>query len=138
MTFAKGEAGPISGTRLGRDGLRPPRDLMATVGGIGAVLAGGWLMVVPSALDFGVTARWNGLLVGALVLCFGAFLGLLGAHSLRLTGPLAVLGGWIVSASFVLPYGESAVWNQRVIGAFIVINALVPTVGAHRRSTNRT
>jgi hypothetical protein len=101
------------------------RDVICTWCGSAAAGLGMWLLASPFVLEHGRAARWNDIFVGALVLTFGAMLGLLGARSSELSGLLAVLGIWLVVSPVVLPYGPLAAWSDRAVGAAVLLLAIV-------------
>jgi uncharacterized membrane protein HdeD (DUF308 family) len=115
---------PASGRRRAGHGLAT----YATVSGVLAAFVGIWLLVSPFLLGYGETGRWNHLFTGVLVVLFGALLALLGQRDAVLSGLLAMLGGWLVLASFVLNISAAARWNDLASGALLAALALASTV----------
>lgn len=88
-----------------------------------ALVAGLWLVAAPFVLGYGGTARWNDVVVGAVV----AATGLARAAAPRSRPWLSVLGAalgaWLIVAPFALGYSGTApeaVGNDVIMGIVIV------------------
>jgi hypothetical protein len=122
-------------THVARGGARRvPYPKMA---GALAMLLGGWLFFAPFVLGYVQPARLNDMLVGLAAVFAGVMLVLRTARIGVLSGVVAVLGGWLIVAPVLLPFGTAASWNAVTVGATMIMTALVasvPASGFRRRS----
>jgi hypothetical protein len=123
--------GPVAGTPVrGHDPDTPsyapaePGGLLASLPGALTFVAGIWLLLAPSVIDYGAgsAADENDVGVGAAV----ALLALVRAVAPRsvpvLSGVSLVLGAWLVVAPFLLAYESSdATVNDIVVGLVIIV-----------------
>lgn len=105
-------------------------------------LLGVWLVIAPWVLGYSAqdNAVWNQVGVGVAV----AIVALARVNAPDSWAPLswvnAVLGGWLIVAPFVLEYNTTSntdpiYWNDIIVGAAILILALISTTGARRGRT---
>jgi hypothetical protein len=105
--------------------------------GVLAMLLGGWLFFAPFVFGYVQPARLNDMLVGLAAAFVGIMLVLRTARIRVLSGSLGVLGGWLIVAPVLLPFGTAASWNAVAVGATMIMTALVasvPSSGFRRRS----
>lgn len=113
-------------THVARRGARRvPYPKMA---GVLAMILGGWLFFSPFVLGYVQPARLNDMLVGVVAIFAGVMLVLRTAHIRVLSGSLGVLGGWLIVAPVLLPFGTAASWNAVAVGATMIMTALVASV----------
>jgi hypothetical protein len=106
------------------------------IAGVLAMLLGGWLFFAPFALGYVQPARLNDMLVGLAAVFAGIMLVLRIARIRVLSGFVGVLGGWLIVAPALLPFGTAASWNAVTVGATMIMIAFVatvPTSGIRRR-----
>lgn len=89
------------------------------------VLLGLWVLISPFVLAFSNLREimWNNVATGGavLLLAFGRAGGNAGGSALNV-----LLGAWLIISPFVLGFSRSVpLWNNIVLGALIVIAALV-------------
>jgi hypothetical protein len=105
-------------------------------------LLGVWLVIAPWVLGYSGqdNAVWNQVGVGAAI----AIVAMARVSAPDTWAPLSwmnvVLGGWLVVAPFVLQYNatsntEPIYWNDIIVGAAVLILALISTAGARRGGT---
>ena len=106
------------------------------------VLLGLWLIIAPWVLGYSGqdNAVWNQVVVGAAI----ALIALARIAARESWAPVSwvniILGGWLIVAPFVLAYNETGnrmniYWNDILVGAAVLILALVSTAGTARRRT---
>ena len=106
------------------------------------LILGLWLILAPWALGYSGqdNAVWNQVIVGAAI----ALIALARVSAAESWAPLSwvnfVLGGWLIVAPFVLTYNETGnrtaiYWNDILIGAAVLVLALVSIAGARRSTT---
>ena len=101
----------------------------------GNFLAGVWLVLAPFALDYGDMGAgfdgfWNDVVIGIAIAVFALVRMLAPYRSAALGAVNVVLGGWLISAPFVLAYhvwpdSTAAVWNDVVVGTIVVVLAMI-------------
>ena len=105
-------------------------------------LLGVWLVIAPWVLGYSGqdNAVWNQVGVGAAI----AIVALARVNAPDPWAPLSwvnvVLGGWLIVAPFVLEYNATSntdpiYWNDIIVGAAILLLALISTTGARRGRT---
>lgn len=111
-----------------------------------ALAAGAWLLIAPFALDYtttgaGFRAHWNDVLVGIAVIVVAALRIALPGRTVALGLLAAGLGGWLISAPFVLDTavgteGVRPTTNDVLVGVLLIVLAALGSmleVRARRR-----
>ncbi|AEH36196.1 SPW repeat domain-containing protein [Halopiger xanaduensis] len=100
-------------------------DATTRLAAAGNCLLGCWLIVAAAVLAPSGIARWNDVLVGAAVAVLAGYnyVDVRDRRSPSAVGAclVAVLGGWLVVAPFVLGLGRAqpALWNDVAVGTVI-------------------
>jgi hypothetical protein len=93
------------------------------------VLLGVWLILVPWVLRYsaGSTAASNSVVVGLLVLMMAAVSLWVAATSHALAWINVMLGTWVFFSPWFIGYQTemTALWNHVIVGALIIVFALV-------------
>lgn len=107
-------------------------------GGV-VLLAGAWLIVSPYVLAYdGRDAAWNPTLVGILILLLALARVTFAAWVSWISWINVALGAWLLGTSAWLAESSAARWNEAVVGALVIVLALLgggATDAARRRAT---
>lgn len=120
--------------------LAPRRRGGAMSSGVSAVsfVAGVWLVGAAFAVDYvfsgpGLDARWNDIVIGSAIALVAVVRMVAPFRSAALGLINVALGAWLIVAPFVLSYGGTALWNDVVVGAVVVVVELVSSALSRRR-----
>jgi len=99
------------------------------------LLAGSWLVVAPSVLDYdntvpGFGVAWNDVAVGIAIALVAVVRMVDPFRGVALAAVSFVLGTWLAAAPFVLAahektHASAAMWNDLVVGVVVAVLALV-------------
>lgn len=100
------------------------------------VAAGIWLIVAPFVLLYSRgTAQVNDIVLGAVIAVLAFIRALVpGAQTVWLSWLNALLGVWLIIASFVLGYGGVARTNDIILGIIVLLLGIWSAAGTARKA----